>query len=230
MPSLEYGRNYTTSGYTLNYLKPELKSLGFLRNAVYQFRIEMPDILPSIWRQIQVPPDYNFWDLHVAIQDAMGWLDSHLHHFEIKAKGKHKWVKIGIPDFDLIEEEPEEEVFPGWEIPMDTYFNDLGLEARYLYDYGDSWWHTVKLEGYMARRQGGKYPVCIDGERACPPEDCGGISGYAHLIEILANPKHEEYEEMKIWAGDKWHPDRFAKDAVEIHDPYKRWKTAILEP
>ena len=177
-----------------------------------------------------MPSDYNFWDLHVAIQDAMGWQDSHLHHFEIKAKGKRKSVKIGIPDFDLIEDDPEEERFPGWEIPMYAYFNELGLEARYLYDYGDTWWHTVTLEGYMARKQGGIYPSCVDGERACPPEDCGGVSGYAHLIEILANPNHEEYEEMKIWAGDKWHPDRFAKDAVKIHDPYKRWKTAILEP
>lgn len=65
-----------------------------------------------------MPSDYNFWDLHVAIQDAMGWQDSHLHHFEIKAKGKQKSVKIGIPDFDLIEDDPAEEVFPGWEIPV----------------------------------------------------------------------------------------------------------------
>ena len=96
MPNLKYGRNYTSSGYMLHYRKPELRSLGFLRTAVYQFRIEMPEILPSIWRRIQVPSDCKFWDLHVAIQDAMGWQDSHLHHFEIKAKGKRKSVKIGI--------------------------------------------------------------------------------------------------------------------------------------
>ncbi len=125
MSNLKFRRNYTASGYTMNYRKPEPKLLGFLRNAVYQFRIEMPEIRPSIWRRIQLPTDSNFWDLHVAIQDTMGWQDSHLHHFEIKANGKRKSVKIGIPDFDLIEDDPEEEVFPGWEIPVDAYFNEL---------------------------------------------------------------------------------------------------------
>jgi len=75
---------------------------GSLKNTVLQFKIELVDIFPSIWRRIQVPSYYNFWDLHVAIQDSMGWLDYHLHHFEIKGKGKRKTERIGIPDFDLL--------------------------------------------------------------------------------------------------------------------------------
>ena len=78
-----------------------------LKSQVMQFSIELHEIEPRIWRRIQVPLDYNFWDLHVAIQDAMGWKDYHLHHFEIKGKGKGKKVLIGIPDFDGSGELPE---------------------------------------------------------------------------------------------------------------------------
>ena len=134
---------------------------------------------------------------------------THLHHLEIKAKGKSKAVKIGIHEFDGIS---EEDVYPGWEISVDSYFNDLGVEAEYLYDYGDSWRHRVRLEGYMARDKGEKYPRCVEGARACPSEDCGGEPGYARLVEGLANPKHIEF-----------------KGTLEFHDPYKRWSKAFLE-
>jgi hypothetical protein len=121
----------------------------------------------------------NTLDLHVAVNDAMGWLDYHLHHFEIKGKGKRNEVHIGIPDFYQVNDDMPE-VYPGWEIWMGAYFNTLGLEAKYLYDYGDGWEHSVKLEGYIYREKALQYPVCIAGERACPVEDCGGIGG-SHL-------------------------------------------------
>ncbi len=135
---LKIGRNYTKQGYRMNYLKPDAKLSVYPKNSVYQFRIELPEILPLIWRRIQVPAPYNFWDLHVAIQDAMGWLDTHLHYFEFTTKSKIKPVHIGIPDLDDRDENAEVEIFPGWEIPMTTYFKELGVEARYRYDYGDS--------------------------------------------------------------------------------------------
>jgi hypothetical protein len=97
-----------------------------------QFLIELDGISPLIWRRIQVPVSYNFWDLHVAFQDAMGWTDSHMHHFEIKGKGKKKAERIGIPDFDGWGELPE--VFPGWENLATAYFNDLGIQATYEYE------------------------------------------------------------------------------------------------
>ena len=140
-----FEKNFTDKGYLLKYEK--LSSHSSLKNQVLQFSIALQGIEPEIWRRIQVPADYNFWDLHVAIQDAMGWQDYHLHHFEIKGKGKRKEVRIGIPDFDGSGELPE--VFPGWEIAVITYFNALGVEAVYEYDYGDGWLHIVKLEGYM---------------------------------------------------------------------------------
>jgi len=126
--SSKYEKNYTDRGYLMKYEKP--KSLSFLNNQVLQFKIELQEITPTIWRRILVPADYNFWDLHVGIQDSMGWLDYHLHYFEIRGKGKKNAVHIGIPDFDRNED--LQEVYPGWEIPVISYFNDLGVEAKYI--------------------------------------------------------------------------------------------------
>jgi hypothetical protein len=82
----KYEKNFVEGGYRMHYEKPE--SYAYSGKRVYQFCIELDRVEPKIWRRIQVPSDYNFWDLHVAINDAMGWFDSHLHHFEIKGKGK----------------------------------------------------------------------------------------------------------------------------------------------
>ena len=112
---------------------------------------------------------------------------------------------------------------------MFTYFNDLGLEAKYLYDYGDSWLHTIKLEGYIFREKGVKYPICIGGERACPPEDCGGVPGYDNVVKTLSDPTNDDYEEMKTWVGKDWNPDWFYKDLIHFDNPFKRWKIAFLE-
>lgn len=221
----KYDKNFTDGGYRMQYQKPV--NIPYLKKQVFQFKIELSEIAPTIWRRILVPSDYNFWDLHVAIQDSMGWKDSHLHHFEIKGKGQRTPVHIGIPDFDR-NEEPQE-VFPGWEIPVFVYFNDLGKEAKYLYDYGDDWMHTVKLEGYLYKEKETSYPVCIGGEKACPPEDCGGIHGYKNVLTVLADPENEDYDSMRHWVGKDWNPDWFYKDLVEFDNPYKRWKVAFLE-
>ncbi|MBD3315186.1 MAG: plasmid pRiA4b ORF-3 family protein [Chitinivibrionales bacterium] len=198
------------------------------KNWVIQFRIELAEILPLIWRRILVPSDYNFWDLHVAIQDAMGWMDCHLHHFEIKGKGRRKEERIGIPDMERFSDDLPE-VFPGWEIPVLSRFNDLGITARYLYDYGDSWWHTVQLEGYLYRDKNVKYPVCIEGARACPPEDCGGCNGYYEMLKTLSDPDNEDHQDMKTWVGQEWDAERFDKGCIEFWNPYKRWRGAFLE-
>ncbi len=221
----KYQKNYTDKGYLMKYEKGE--NVAPYKNWVMQFKIELPEILPLIWRRILVPTDYNFWDLHVAIQDSMGWLDYHSHYFEFKGKGKKKEVRIGIPDFQSPGDLPE--VYPGWEIPVLTYFNDLGVTVKYLYDFGDSWWHTVQLEGFFFKDKAVKYPLCIDGERACPPEDCGGVQGYFELIKTLSNPENEDYKEMKDWVGGDWHSESFDKNAVKFYNPYQRWKKAFLE-
>jgi hypothetical protein len=150
-------------------------------NQVYQFKITLKGIKPPIWRRIQVPETYTFWDLHVAIQDAMGWIDYHLHEFEMINPATGLAVNIGTPvpgeDFDR-------EVLPDWKQNIADYFSMENRTADYVYDFGDNWEHKIQLEKILPREKGVNYPICIKGKRACPPEDCGGIWGYAELLEI----------------------------------------------
>jgi len=198
------------------------------RKIAYQFKIELLGVEPSIWRIIEVPSTYSFWDLHVAIQDAMGWLDYHLHSFSIVPPRKRKPVEIGIPD-----ENGELKIQPGWEIPMTEFFNQPGDHARYDYDYGDGWSHNVTLLGIILQDNNKKYPNCSAGERACPPEDCGGVPGYYRLLESLSKEGSEEYEEMVYWlsnhARNYWpyNPNKFVPQAVEFWNPKKRLKMAF---
>ena len=177
-------------------------------NIVFQFKITLKGISPIIWLKIQVPSKYSFWDLHVAIQDSMGWFDCHLHAFRLKRPHGQKMLEIGIPadDFDDIE------ILPGWDELVANYFIEPGKTAEYEYDFGDSWHHEILFEGILLKEKGLKYPVCIDGQRACPPEDCGGIWGYENLLEILRDPNHEKYESMMEWLSGwygKYDPEAF---------------------
>jgi len=194
-------------------------------NHVYQFKIQLKGIKPLIWRRIIVPETYNFWDLHVAIQDSMGWLDCHLHVFRIREERTDSVVEIGIPSEDRFEEEPE--ILPGWEIPISKYFHDVGITSNYEYDFGDGWEHEVLFEKILFKDKGTTYPQCIDGSRACPPEDCGGVPGYYHLLKVISDPRNAEYKEMIAWLGKKYDPDAFTPDKVKFDDPKKRWKRAF---
>ncbi len=111
---------------------------------------------------------------------------------------------------------------------MIAYFNDPGIEADYEYDYGDGWVHSVKLEGYMHREKGVKYPVCIDGERAFPPENCGGPDRYSSILEILNDPSHPDCNKVPEWV-ERWDPEHFNKNDIRFEDPYKRRRGAFLE-
>lgn len=187
---------------------------------VYQFRITLKDIKPPVWRRIQVPGTYTFWDLHVAIQDVMGWFDSHLHEFKLIDTLYGVKIEIGIPDDDVI----DSNVLPGWKQKIADYFSPDSKTADYIYDFGDNWKHTIQLEKILPREKDIVYPVCIDGKRACPPEDCGGTWGYEKFLEIIMDPGHESYQEMLAWAGD-FEPEYFDKDDVVFDDPAKRFRT-----
>ena len=188
---------------------------------VYQFKITLRDIKPPIWRRIQVPETYTFWDLHVAIQDAMGWSDYHLHEFEIAAPSTDLKVNIGIPDEDF-----GREILPGWKQKIADYFSIENRSADYTYDFGDNWEHTIKLEKIFPRDKNIDYPICIAGKRACPPEDCGGIWGYENFLEIISDPDNEEYEDMIEWVGE-FDPEHFDVKEVSFDDPDKRRKIAF---
>ena len=191
-------------------------------NEVYQFKITLTSFEPSIWRRILVPSHYSFWDLHVAIQDSMGWLDYHLHSFSIKDPITNGKVEIGIPDeeYDAF----DRKVLADHKVKISKYFNGNNRDARYEYDFGDSWIHKIKFEKIIQATVGEKYPKCIDGQMACPPEDCGGIGGYYDLLSVLNDPKNEEYNEMIEWLGGEFDPEKFDPKDVSFDDPKERFK------
>jgi hypothetical protein len=195
------------------------------KGLVFQFRISLKGINPSIWRRIQVPDRYTFWDLHVAIQDAMGWLDYHLHVFRVRNPETGRLDEIGIPQEDSFD---GDRVFlPGWEVPLSAYFRAPGNISGYEYDFGDSWKHELLFEGIRDRVRGTKYPICLEGARACPPEDCGGTFGYKGLLEVLFNPSHENYKSMHEWVGANFEPEAFDPAGIRFDNPKKRWKAAF---
>ena len=205
---------YNKKEYTIIKERTQMK---MKYNHVYQFKITLGGSKPPIWRRIQVPETYTFWDIHVAIQDAMGWLGYHLHEFEVVNPSTGLKQTIGTPDDDS-----------GSSVLLDRrqkiadYFSMANESAYYVYDFGDAWEHEILLEKILPREKGVEYPICIKGKRACPPEDSGGIWGYGELLEIIKDPQHEEYEEMLEWlGGDDFDPKYFDVNAVNFRDPDK---------
>lgn len=189
---------------------------------VYQFKVTLEDTKPPIWRRIQVPETYTFWDLHVDIQDAMGWTDSHLHEFEIKNPADGEKVRIGIPNEDY-----GDEVIPDWKRNISDFFSEKNPKAYYIYDFGDSWEHLIQLEKILVKEKNVDYPICIDGRRACPPEDSGGVWGYEEFLKAIRNPKHTEHKEMLEWIGGEYDPEHFDVKEVKFIDPDKRRRDAL---
>jgi len=184
---------------------------------IYQFKITLKGVKPQIWRRIQVPGNYNFEDLHLAIQDAMGWDGYHLHQFEIINPKTGEKDLISIPD-----DEGFDETISGAKVKIAKYFLSPKDKANYEYDFGDGWEHEIVLEKILPAVIDSKYPQCIAGKRACPPEDCGGVWGYEDLLKIIANPKHPEYQERMEWLGDNFNPEEFDPKLVEFDNSKQR--------
>lgn len=192
---------------------------------VYQYKITLKEIKLPIWRLIQVPETYTFWDLHIAVQDSMGWTDTHLHHFEIVNPSTAMREEIGIPDEDFI----DTAILAGWKREMANYFSKDNDTAEYVYDYGDNWKHTIILEKILSREKGVKYPVCVGGARACPPEDCGEKWGYEKFLDAIMYPDHEKHEELLDWVGGDFASEHFEAEDVEFDNPKKRLEHMLFE-
>ena len=121
-----------------------------------------------------------------------------------------------------IKEEIDGEFAPDWEIPLASYFSLENKNAHYFYDFGDSWEHKIVLEKILFQVPKIKYPICIGGERACPPEDCGGSWGYENLLEIIKDKKHEDYRSTMEWLGKPFKPEEFNLKNVHFDNPKKR--------
>jgi len=195
---------------------------------VLQLRIELMHVEPLIWRRLQVPDDCTFWDLHIAIQGAFAWRDSHLHEFrpwDRRAGG----MRFGIPTDVFVDAPP----LPGWDYRVADVLTPDHPQMEYEYDFGDGWRHRVLLEEALAAAPGKKYPRCTAGERAGPPDDCGGPPGYAALIETLADPKDPEYASLHAWASSqkgkrgKFDPEAFDEQQVKFANPGPRLKGVL---
>jgi hypothetical protein len=169
--------------------------------SIHQLKVTLKGLEPPIWRRIQVPSDITMDGLHVVLQIAMGWEFDHLHQFVV---GRQY-----IGDASLLDEVQDETTTRLREIAPRKR-----SKFRYEYDFGDGWEHDIVVEAIQPPEPGAAYPVCLAGERACPPEDCGGVWGYADLLEIMADPKHEAYEEMLEWLGAPLDPEKFDLDKV----------------
>lgn len=179
------------------------KSRGISESGwLYQFKITLIGSDPPIWRRIQVESG-TFDELHNAIQAAMGWENAHLYEFNVDG------CTVGDYGSDCDYDSAEARF-------TDFLPEDGGrFSFRYWYDFGDDWMHEVSFERCVPIEKGQKYPVCIAGERACPPEDIGGIWGFYHCLEAISDPDHPEYEDFIEWC-DPFDPDAFdAKQATQ---------------
>ncbi len=122
---------------------------------------------------------------------------------------------------------------PSWDVLVDGFFDRPGKEAIYVYDFGDDWGHTITLDDILPKEKGTKYPRCIAGERACTPEDCGGVWGYRDLLETLNDPEDPGYAEIMEWlegqAPDNcpFDPERFNPREVKFDNPTERFDKAF---
>jgi hypothetical protein len=163
----------------------------------FQLSISLMDLTPTIWRRLLVPGEIKLSRLHAIFQAAMGWEDYHLHYFEIEGQ------RYGVPDPEWENDDIDEETV--------TFPDLVASRARffYEYDFGDSWRHEVVVESMDPVPLILKFATCIDGQRACPPEDCGGTHGYRDLLEAIGDPDHEKHADYVDWAGRAFDPEAF---------------------
>jgi hypothetical protein len=204
--------NRKTSGKSKN--GPAAKSAA----NIYHLKVVLAGMEPLIWRRLRLPGDANLGWLHAVLQIALGWTNSHLHHFltsDARYTDPHCNEDVGL------ESEPDRDerkatlaqIAPG-----------EGAQFGYEYDFGDSWEHHITVEKILPPdAAAGTAALCLDGARACPPEDCGGIWGYQDLLKILKNPKHPEHKSMKDWLGRSFDPIAFDVANVNLWLKKLKW-------
>jgi hypothetical protein len=171
---------------------------------IARLHVTLNDVKPSVQRRVEVPLAIRLDRLHLVLQAAMGWTNSHL--YEIRARN----VGWGLPDPDF------------GEGPLDAkkarlvdVLEDAGTKTiKYLYDFGDGWEHTVKVERITDAVPGTTYPVLIHAAGRCPPEDVGGPWGYDEFLDALSDPAHENHAEMKDWIGEDFDPTAVDLEAL----------------
>ncbi len=179
---------------------------------IYRLKITLCGIRPPIWRRVEVPADVRLDHLHLMFQAAMGWENSHLHSFS-----------IGGRDFGMIHDDFDTALENEAKFRLQQLIPNEQAKFEYVYDFGDNWEHDVVVEKIGPLEPGVKYPRCIDGARACPPEDVGSIWGYENFLQALRDPKHEEHEHFVEWIGGKFDAEAF--DVAKTDARLKKFKS-----
>ncbi|MFZ4547980.1 MAG: plasmid pRiA4b ORF-3 family protein [Bacteroidales bacterium] len=187
---------------------------------IFQVKISLVGSKPNIWRNLLMPSDLLLPDFHKITQTAMGWTNSHLHQFVVgravyaeKMEGDDTWDEFEKIDYA--------------EIKVSTVLKKEKDKIKYEYDFGDGWEHDIVLEKILPDDGKIKVALCIKGKMNCPPEDCGGIWGYYDMLEILKQPKHEEYESYIEWLGEEYDPEEF--DIVFVNELLQEEDYGCLE-
>lgn len=174
---------------------------------ICQLKVTLLGTDPPIWRRLLVPADLTLAQLHKVLQTTMGWDDAHIHEFRAGQR------RFGRPEpADLFTRMPrlENERM----VPLSAVLQRAGAKMIYTYDLGDNWEHGVVLEKRLPPEPHTTYPICTDGQLACPPEDCGGIPGYYDVLDALAEPGHPRHEELQDWISAEFNPEAFSPEQV----------------
>ncbi len=186
-------------------VKKKKKKKVAVPKKVYQIKVTLQGIRPPIWRRLEVTSDTKLSELHDIIQTAMGWQDCHLHQFTVGN------TYYGKPD----RSSPFDDTKDERKVKLSKLLPKEKSKFAYEYDFGDSWEHEILLEKILPMEEK-EYPVCVKGKRACPPEDVGGVWGYANLLKAIQDPDHPEHEEMQEWVEDDFDPEAF--DLKDINE------------
>lgn len=178
------------------------------KRTIYQFKVTLQKIRPPIWRRILVPHTCNLDDLHVIIQCAMGWSNHYLHAFEYKGQSYKSASLFGNGrQFDALN-------------TRNVTLADLSLKVQdsilYIYEFIDYWEHQIVLEDIQEPDFLTKYPFCVDGRRACPPEDCGGPEGYKKILVTYKNKRDANHHDIAEWLPKDFDPEFFDRDDVNL--------------
>lgn len=172
---------------------------------IFQIKISLVGITPTIWRRLQVPSDLFLHDFHKIIQTAIGWENSHLHQFVKNGR------TFGVADDEF---ETSDRFMDYTSIRLIDILNKENEMIQYTYDLGDNWIHEITLEKKLKPSINDFYPFCTDGERNCPPEDCGGPWAFMEMLKILKMPSHPDHSELMEWLDEEWNPEVFNIDIV----------------
>ena len=171
---------------------------------IYQIKVTLLGTKPPIWRRLLVPSSLTLAQLHDAVQTAMGWQGGHMHEF--RAGQRYFDPEYRSMGMDPVENERT--------VRLSGVLRKTGPKLIYTYDLGNSWEHAIVLEKQLPVDPNTSYPVCTDGQLACPPDDCGGIPGFYDLVEAIADPNHKQHKELRDWLGYDFDPLAFSIDSV----------------